>query len=840
MSLPEDRSLATTGEQSLGGRYRALLFLAQATVFWERLWARIWKPVLLAATFAAIVLLDLLPGLPGAVHLAVLLAFALSFGVLSYRALSGFKGVDRAAARRRLERDNDLAHRPLSGLADRPLSASDGLGLKIWLAHVRALTAEARGLTLAPPSPGLAARDPYAIRAVVLLIFIVGMIAGYDQAGPRLARALTIGGGAGDRFSVEIWLTPPAYSHRAPIFLNNEAVVEGRDSSVRIDVPTGSTVSARITGHAAWYASDPVLEIGDRVIPFATIGAPRSDEQESFRGETVIAATDVGEQRLGVRANGAGVASWLLVVVPDAPPVAKFKSPPKPDNRARVALAYEASDDYSVADLILEVRLQNQALLAADQTTGLDLPVSGTSSSRRRIEGRTGLDLTAHPWAGLPVELRLVARDSGGQEGSSEGFRMVLPERDFKNPVAREIIIQRRRLALLKPQNWEKIERDVIVGLDLIKKKPLAYESSTVIFLALNVAQARLRHSQDGHKYMSVMELLWNTAISLEEGVLAVAQRELDKAREDLRDALARHSDQDEIDRLMDRTAQALDNYMTALAEKMRAEGGAEMEFDPMMRMLGAGDLRELLDKAREMARTGATDAARQMLSELDRILDGVQGALHGGSAMAAMNEALKKFSDMLDRARRMTEQQQGLLDDTFGKLNDETGKPGEPSAGASAGQAELRRDLGQLMLDADDLLGAIPPALGRADRDMTGALDGLRQGHLRGALGRQKGVVENLRKAVDDMSAQMAKMLAGAFGFSPGDGPGGQMPGGRDPFGRMTGQGGAMPGGAIGIPERGQVQRSRQILDELRRRAGQQRRPKPERDYIDRLLKTF
>ena len=34
--------------------------------------------------------------------------------------------------------------------------------------------------------------------------------------------------------------------------------------------------------------------------------------------------------------------------------------------------------------------------------------------------------------------------------------------------------------------------------------------------------------------------------------------------------------------------------------------------------------------------------------------------------------------------------------------------------------------------------------------------------------------------------------------------------------------------------------QKSREILDELRRRAGEMQRPKEELDYIDRLLKTY
>jgi hypothetical protein len=43
-----------------------------------------------------------------------------------------------------------------------------------------------------------------------------------------------------------------------------------------------------------------------------------------------------------------------------------------------------------------------------------------------------------------------------------------------------------------------------------------------------------------------------------------------------------------------------------------------------------------------------------------------------------------------------------------------------------------------------------------------------------------------------------------------------------------------------IGLPKAGDLLRSREILEELRRRAGEAERPTIERDYIDRLLKRF
>ena len=45
---------------------------------------------------------------------------------------------------------------------------------------------------------------------------------------------------------------------------------------------------------------------------------------------------------------------------------------------------------------------------------------------------------------------------------------------------------------------------------------------------------------------------------------------------------------------------------------------------------------------------------------------------------------------------------------------------------------------------------------------------------------------------------------------------------------------------GDVDIPDISILQKSRQILDELRRRAGERSRPAIELDYIERLLKRF
>ena len=67
-----------------------------------------------------------------------------------------------------------------------------------------------------------------------------------------------------------------------------------------------------------------------------------------------------------------------------------------------------------------------------------------------------------------------------------------------------------------------------------------------------------------------------------------------------------------------------------------------------------------------------------------------------------------------------------------------------------------------------------------------------------------------------------------------------------RDPFGRLLpdeGNGNANDGGLMRMGKAQNdyaLEKAKQILDELRRRAGETDRPAIEHDYIDRLLQQF
>jgi hypothetical protein len=138
----------------------------------------------------------------------------------------------------------------------------------------------------------------------------------------------------------------------------------------------------------------------------------------------------------------------------------------------------------------------------------------------------------------------------------------------------------------------------------------------------------------------------------------------------------------------------------------------------------------------------------------------------------------------------------------------------------------ELRRQLGQ----AGDQ-GEIGDALGRAERAMGDAFNALKSQAPGEAVGPQGEALDQLQQATRALAEQMRQN---------GQGGEGGMQAGRDPFGRNQPGQGDLDRGDVKIPEQSEMQRSREILDELRRRAAERARPQLERDYIDRLLKRF
>ena len=161
---------------------------------------------------------------------------------------------DDRAADRRLETRSGLLHRPLSVLTDKPATA-DSVGLALWQAHAARAAAQIGRLHVGLPRPGLARRDPRALRYALLLAVVACLAIANTDAPARLYAALTpsMPAAAGaPATELQAWITPPAYTRMAPIFLKTEGG--------SVSVPAGSHLTVNVSGGG----NAPSLSLNDR------------------------------------------------------------------------------------------------------------------------------------------------------------------------------------------------------------------------------------------------------------------------------------------------------------------------------------------------------------------------------------------------------------------------------------------------------------------------------------------------------------------------------------------------------------------------------------------------
>src|SRR6266702_8597537 len=527
-----------------GRRLVARLRLARAALLWERVWPAAWPALCVLGILAVSALFDVLPRLPGAAHAGVLALFAIAFaGAVAWgvRAARTARWPDPIMARRRIEEASGLPHRPLEALADRPSAPLDGPAADLWAAHQRRMAAAVRRLRVGWPASGLARRDPWGVRSVLAILLLLGVIDAGADWRDRVTRAVTPtldGGPAAIAASFDLWLTPPEYTGLAPQFLRT-----GDGDTVR--VASGSSLLAQVHGGSAV----PHLAIDGNTSDFAAL------DKQNFRFE----ATLTSGQLLTLSQGGTVLGRWPIEIIPDNPPTIAFAQPPKPTPRAALRLEYQASDDYGVESAKAVIRRDGSG---SEEAIELEQPLPGLHL--KEAAAVSYHDLSPHPWAGLPVEIRLVATDAPGQTGESEPVRMKLPERVFNHPVARAILDQRKEL-VVDPGS----RLPVADTLGDLRERPRLYRDDTIVFLGLRLAEERLRFNDDASSIAEVEQLLWDTALRIEDGHMSLAEREMRRLQQQLQDAMAKNAPDEEIERLMKELQQALDRYMQALAENM-------------------------------------------------------------------------------------------------------------------------------------------------------------------------------------------------------------------------------------------------------------------------------
>ena len=143
---------------------------------WTLVWEQVWPPLAWALAVVALFLAASWFGLwfvaPRPLHFVLLALFALAL-LAALFPLVKLRWPSRAEALARLDRDAMIAHRPASGFEDELANgAGDETTNALWALHRARLARQVDNLSLAPPAPRMAWRDPRALRFGALLLAV--------------------------------------------------------------------------------------------------------------------------------------------------------------------------------------------------------------------------------------------------------------------------------------------------------------------------------------------------------------------------------------------------------------------------------------------------------------------------------------------------------------------------------------------------------------------------------------------------------------------------------------------------------------------------------------------
>ena len=852
--MTDDRRMA---EAALG-RLKWPLRLTLAGMFAERITRGFW-PVwtilflaIAAVAFGAQDVLALEVLWIGGVLSILGLLFAL------YHGIAGFHAPTRSEALARL--DARLPGRPISALTDaQALGGDDPATVSVWRAHLARMADRIAGVRAVEPDLRISDRDPYALRYVAATAAILALIFGSLW---RLAEVPAIAAGktpatlaAGPPW--EGWIEPPGYTGKPSLYLNDI-------TAAALDVPEGSSVTIRLYG-----APDEVTVTHDLADAQPEPGSPaeagdapatiRTVEFEVTRSGTLTISGDAGRV-------------IALTVLSDAPPTVALAGEIGRDAEGAMSLPFTATDDYGIETGTARIELDLAALTrrfglltepdpVEPLTFDLPLPISGnrTEFTETLVE-----DASKHPWANMPVRLTLQVEDARGQAAATEPQAVILPGRRFFDPTAAALIEMRRDML------WARSNAPRAAQiLHALTNRPAGLFTNERAYLMMRVAMRRLDAAVAQGPISAglrdeLAEDLWQIALLVEDGGLEDALARMQQAQERLSEAMRNGASPEEIQKLMDELRQATDDYIRMLAENMERRGADEpsQQAQNEGQQVTGDQIQEMMDEIQRLMEEGRMAEAQELLDQLARMMENLR-VTEGQGGQGQQGQGGQAMRNLQDTLRG----QQGLSDDSFGQLQDQFDpnglnqrrqRPGQSRSPEGEGEdggenpGDLAERQGELREQLRQQQGGLPgegtpegeaarDALDDAGRAMEEAERSLREGDLPGAIDRQAEAIESLREGMRNLGEAMAQanqnQQPGTEGEATGDASR-QLP--RDPLGRSAGQNGRIGTDESMLQGKDVYRRAQDLVDEIRRRTGEQDRPQVERDYLRRLLDQF
>ena len=754
------------------------LHTARLVLYLERLWQALVLPYLVLAGVLVSGALGLWQPLPYKLHLTLLAVLALALVLAVRRVWQNIPAYPTVAEGRAvLERRRQLRHRPLTLLADVPATELDAETTALWQKARQQAAREARFAGLVRPQTLRMGFDRWGLRYPLFIGLVLVVTIHPQQALTNLHNTLLPSAKGPVMALIQrttLWIQPPAYTQQ-PAFLFD---VAQHSPTQHPPVPQQSTAKVEVQVRAP-LDEVPTLSWGGKTLPTVRQGLTYA---------ATLPLVDNGT--LTVTADGYTLLKAALTIRPDAPPTVALNGDLKRTPEGMLNIPYTAADDYGLKSLFAVAQLGDHTARRE-----LVLPDVGAQSATESAFA----DFTADPMAGLAAKFWLEVTDVGGQTASTKPFLLQLPARTFTHPVA-QALVQLRRDIFAQPTPVE----PYLQRLHTIMSAPEKFGQNLRAYLSLTLAYQALEDARPD-AVNRTLGLLWDAALIIDKGPLAIQMERLMSAQKALQQALARHAGSDEIQALYQQLAQAMHDLL------------GQVKFgNPMAEQMGLPslqnkDLEAMLQRIQDLLKSGATGAAQQALKELEQMMAHMQ---------MGDSPASKELQAALGNVGQVVKGQQQLIEKAF-----QNKVPGRLDLKQRLQQQQLAEKLGRSAQQLE--------RMGFATDQLKEAAQAMQKAYQYSATPGLESLVNALQNRALQLLQQGQQQLAGQLRQQMGySGMGGFK---RDPSGRLhAGDDKAK------MPEDAPQTLTRKIRDELIDRADDLGRPAEEQRYLQRLMQPF
>lgn len=658
----------------------------------------IWRPIFWCCLFAGLWMLDVQSFFGQIISIILSLSFVIGLIYLIKKDLRSFSLPKGRKLDHALEKNSNLPRGQINLIEDTLVNPKKKETRELWNTAQRNALNSFTLLKAPKLNLSLARQDPGALRFIAILVLISGfMVSGHDWKNKIISGLIPITPNyvLAQGKVTNLWIEPPAYTQRPKVH------VIGTSAQDTLEIAEGSTIKIRL--HSIMGKSFPPYFQGKEMTYL---------DEGLYGAETEITeGTDLSVTQFYIPR-----ARWAYTFIKDTPPQI-FSDLPNTDKnsdetsqnqdnseqakipeeqnqyeiieRGQIKFPLKVLDDYGVKDLRMTMEIDPMIQ---------DKPLGETASETRLIMSQPNTEfkiapiynMTWHTWAGLPVTFTFEAIDHKGQTAKLEPITLTLPEREFEHPMAKSLITMRKKLAWEYDSPFD----EIAFNLETLLRAPDYFQNNPTIYLAIKSAAARLRYNDDARPsdrikaVKEVIGLLWTTAITIEDGNLELAMRELRDAQEALENAMRDPNvTQDEIDALMNELREKMENYFTEMARDLqkRMQNGEkfpEFSNEDFGQMITPDTLGQMMAEIEQALRDGDEEKAQELMSKLQRMMEMMDPSSNAQMPpdMQMMKEGINELQELIERQEQLLEQTEKQAMDQFRqeRKKERTAKPKE------------------------------------------------------------------------------------------------------------------------------------------------------------------